>query len=223
MSDAGNRTTERLTCRSLDGLALEAAIDGPADPAAVLVLCHPHPQMGGTMEAPLLLAVADALVAHGWAVLRFNFRGIGASEGESSTGEAEVADARGAIALARERFAGVPVAIAGWSFGAAVAVRTAAEEPELAACVAIAPAVKPREGITAGLPGPAGLRLAMPALLVCGANDHLVDPDDCESWVEAVSGSEVDVVAGANHFFWGKYDALAKRLVAFLAGAVEGG
>jgi alpha/beta superfamily hydrolase len=178
--------------------------------------------MGGTMEAPLLLALVDALVAHGWAVLRFNFRGIGRSEGESSTGEAEVADARGAIALVRERFSGAPVAIAGWSFGAAVAVRAAAVEPDLVACVAIAPAVTPKEGVTSGLPGPSGLHLAMPALLICGANDHLVDPDDCTSWAAGVHGSEVDVVAGANHFFWGQYDALAKRVGEFLAGAIGG-
>jgi alpha/beta superfamily hydrolase len=214
--------TERLTCRSLDDLSLEAAVDGPDDPAAALVLCHPHPKMGGTMEAPLLLALVDELVAHGWAVLRFNFRGIGASEGEPSTGEAEVADARGAIELARERWAGIPVAIAGWSFGAAVAVRTALVEPALVACVAVAPAVKPREGITAGLPKAAGLHLAMPVLLVCGANDHLVDPDDCESWAADAGGPEVDVVAGANHFFWGKYEALAKRVTEFLGDAVAG-
>ena len=213
--------TERLTCSSLDGLSLEAALDGPPDPAAALVLCHPHPRMGGTMEAPLLLAIVDELTAKGWAVLRFNFRGIGASEGESSTGEAEVADARGAIALIRDRFTDVPVAIAGWSFGGAVAVRTAAVEPDLVACVAIAPAVAPREGVTAGLPDPSGLRPDVPLLLICGANDHLVGPSDCKSWAAGVAGSEVDVVAGANHFFWGKYDALAERVARFLAGAVE--
>jgi uncharacterized protein len=213
--------SERVAGRSLDGLSLEAAIDGPPDPAAALVLCHPHPQMGGTMDAPLLIALADELTSKGWAVLRFNFRGIGESEGESSTGEAEVADARGAIAFVRDRFEGIPVAIAGWSFGAAVAVRTAAVDPGLVACVAIAPAVEPREGVTSGLPDASGLRLDVPLLLVCGANDHLVASADCESWAHGVAGSEVDVVAGANHFFWGKYDDLAKRVAGFLAGALE--
>ena len=173
------------------------------------------------MDAPLLLAVAGELAATGWAVLRFNFRGIGESEGESSTGEAEVADARGAIALIRERFGDLPTALAGWSFGAAVAVRAAAVEPGLAACVAIAPPVVPREGISAGLPDPSGLRLDVPVLLVCGANDHLVDPSDCEAWASRVARAEVVVVAGANHFFWGKYDDLAKRVGGFLARAVE--
>jgi uncharacterized protein len=213
--------TERVELRSLDGLSLEAALDGPPDPAAVLVLCHPHPRMGGTMDAPLLLALVAAMTRHGWAVLRFNFRGIGASEGEPSTGEAEVADARGAVGLARDRFQGAPIAIAGWSFGAAVAVRTVVEEPGLAACVAIAPAVKPKEGITAGLPGPAGLHLPVPVLVLCGANDHLVDGDDCVAWAGAVGGVEVEVMAGANHFFWGKYDDLAERVRTFLASALE--
>jgi uncharacterized protein len=212
--------TETLTITSRDGLALEAALDGPAEPAAVLVLCHPHPQLGGTMSAPLLLALADELAAAGWAVVRFNFRGIGRSGGESSTGEAEVADSGGALDYARERFPGLPVAIAGWSFGAAVAVRTAAEDPDLAACVAIAPAVRPKEGVTAGLPDPSGLNLRMPVLLICGANDHLVDPADCTAWAEAVDAAEVEVMKGANHFYWGKYDDLAERVVGFLTDAI---
>ena len=211
--------TEALTIESRDGLSLEAALDEPdVDPAAALVLCHPHPKMGGTMTAPLLLAVSDALVAGGWAVLRFNFRGIGESEGEPSTGEAEVADALGATDHVTKAFPGLPVAIAGWSFGAAVAVRALLSEEGYAGCVAIAPAVKPREGITAGLPDSAGLKLPAPLLIICGANDHLVAPDDCRSWGEA-AGAEVDVMKGANHFFWGKYDDLAERVAAWLDGA----
>jgi alpha/beta superfamily hydrolase len=120
----------------------------------------------------------------------------------------------------RDRFGDVPVAIAGWSFGAAVAVRTIVSEPDLAACVAIAPAVRPREGITAGLPTAAGLQVTVPLLLICGANDHLVARDDCTTWTSEVAGAEVTVMAGANHFFWGKYDDLAQRVRTFLAAAV---
>jgi alpha/beta superfamily hydrolase len=207
--------SESLTLFSLDGLALEAEIDGDDDAAAALVLCHPHPRMGGTMRAPLLVALADEMVRRGWAVLRFNFRGIGESEGEPGTGEAEVADARGAVAFVRDRFAEVPVAIAGWSFGAAVAVRTAALDDRLGACVAIAPAVTPKEGVTAGLPSPAGFQTGVPLLLICAANDHLVARDDCAGWADAV-GAKAEVMAGANHFFWGKYDDLADAVGAFL-------
>jgi alpha/beta superfamily hydrolase len=207
--------TEQLEIRSRDDLSLEAALDSPADPKAILVLCHPHPQMGGTMTAPLLLALSETLVERAWAVLRFNFRGIGGSEGESSTGEAEVADALGATDYVGERFPGLPIAIAGWSFGGAVAVRAVAVEPRYAGCVAIAPAVEPKEGITAGLPDPAGLKGGPPLLLICGANDHLVDSSDCRSWSDE-AGAEVDVMKGANHFFWGKYDDLVERAASWL-------
>ncbi|MDQ4126015.1 MAG: alpha/beta hydrolase, partial [Actinomycetota bacterium] len=128
--------TQELTLRSRDGLALEAALDAPGSPKAVLVFCHPHPQMGGTMNAPLLTAVRDEMLARGWAVLRFNFRGIGASEGVSGTGVDEVADAGGAADYAADAFPGLPRALAGWSFGGAVAVRLAATDPTFAGCVA---------------------------------------------------------------------------------------
>jgi alpha/beta superfamily hydrolase len=132
--------TESLTVTSRDGLALEAALDVPAEAKAGLLFCHPHPRFGGTMEAPLIHAVRDEMVRRGWAVLRFNFRGVGASEGESTVGEAEVADARGALDLLQDRTDG-PMAITGWSFGGAVAIRTFAQERErLKACAAIAPA-----------------------------------------------------------------------------------
>lgn len=214
--------SESLTIRSRDDLALEAALDGPAEPQAALVLCHPHPKMGGTMEAPLLIAVTEAMTQAGWAVLRFNFRGIGASEGEPSTGEAEVADALGAIDHVREGLPGIPVALAGWSFGAAVAVRALAADDDVVACAAIAPAVNPKEGVTAGLPDAVGLKGRAPVLLVCGKNDHLVAPDDCSSWA-AAAGARVEIMTGANHFFWGKYDDLAETVRDWLEDAVGRG
>lgn len=209
-------TTESIACESLDGLALEAELDVSGDPGAMLVLCHPHPQMGGTMSAPLLLALRDALVAKNWAVLRFNFRGIGKSEGDSGIGIDEVADARGALGTARARFPARPCAIVGWSFGAAVAVRAATEESDLAACVGIAPAVKERPGVTAGLPDPGAIDLAVPTLFVCGSNDQLVNEEDARAWIEQVPAARLVVLKGANHFFWGKYDDLAETVVAFL-------
>lgn len=204
-----------LTIRSRDGLALEAAADAPPEPKAVLVLCHPHPQMGGTMNAPLLLALRDEMVRRGWAVVRFNFRGIGASEGESSTGVAEVADAAGAADYAAERFPSLPRAVAGWSFGAAVAVRLAAAEPGFVGCVAIAPAVIERPGVTAGLPPAADLGLSTPVLVVAAENDRQVPADECSAWGEG-AGAQVERVSGANHFFWAKYDRLSELVGTWL-------
>ncbi len=200
--------TKLLTIRSRDGLALEAELDEPERVRAALVLCHPHPQMGGTMNAPLLLALRDEMAERGWAVVRLNFRGIGASEGESGTGIGEVADAGGGADYLAERFPRLPRALAGWSFGAAVAVQLAAAEGGFAGCAAIAPAVEEKPGITAGLPPPSQLDLRVPLLVVYGANDKQVSPDACEAWGTA-AGADVVRVQGANHFFWAKYEELA--------------
>ena len=203
------------TIESRDGLTLEAAVDVPDEPGAVLVMCHPHPQMGGTMNAPLLIALRDEMVGRGWAVVRFNFRGIGASEGVSSTGVDEVADAGGAADFAAERFPSLPRAVGGWSFGAAVAVRLAAAEPSFAGCVAIAPPVSEKPGITAGLPPASRLGITVPMLVVVGANDRQVSPDECSAW-GADAGAEVVRMPGANHFFWAKYDRLSELVGSWL-------
>ena len=200
--------TKRLRISSRDGLALEAELDEPERVRAALVLCHPHPQMGGTMNAPLLLALRDEMAERRWAVVRLNFRGIGASAGESGTGIEEVADAGGAVDYLADRFPRLPRALAGWSFGGAVAVRLAAAEGGFAGCAAIAPAVEEKPGITAGLPAPSELDLRVPLLVVYGANDKQVSPDACAAWGTA-AGADVVRVPGANHFFWAKYEELA--------------
>lgn len=212
--------TEKVSVGSTDGLTLQAELDAPAGaPRGVLVFCHPHPKMGGTMNAPLLLAVRDELLGRDWAVLRFNFRGIGSSQGEASVGIDEVADAEGAVAFAAERFSDLPMAIAGWSFGGAVALRTASRHPELTACVTIAPAVVPKPDITAGAPAPEEFTYAGPVLLLVGANDDQVSPADCRSWA-AATGAVYEEMKGANHFFWAKYEPLARRVADFLDGAL---
>ncbi len=203
--------TEKITCTSADGLTLEAELDTVDGARATLLFCHPHPQMGGTMNAPLLLAIRDALLGRRWNVLRFNFRGIGASEGESSTGTHEIKDAEGALQLARSLEG--PVAIAGWSFGAAVALRVAASRDDLIGCVAIAPSIEPKPGVSEGVP--AGISPRCPVLTVIGTNDRQTSPAAAREWA-ATHGADVTEMKGANHFFWGKYDDLAGTVAAWL-------
>ena len=213
---------EAVECTSADGLWLEAVVSEPSEAAKrAFVLCHPHPQMGGTMNAPLLLALRDRLVSDGWAVFRFNFRGIGESEGESSDGVPEVADAAGAIAAARARWPGLPLAIGGWSFGGAVAIRAALTDGDLAACSVVAPAVSPKPGITAGVPPADEVKLSCPLLVVGAANDRQVDPAGIRAWAEAVEGARYVEVSGANHFFWAKYDQLSTIVGEWLGEAVS--
>jgi uncharacterized protein len=208
-----------LTFSSIDGLVLEGMLDGPDDADRALVLCHPHPQMGGTMNAPLLEALTADFADEGWGVVRFNFRGIGRSEGNPSTGPDETADALGAIAEARRLWPRRPVAVAGWSFGAAVAIRAAAEDPTLAACVAIAPSVEAKEGTTAGLPSPDDLEIDVPLLVVTAANDAVVAPAACRAWAEGAFADHI-VISGANHFFWARYDRLSEAVRRWLGEVV---
>jgi uncharacterized protein len=214
--------SEQLRIESTDGLSLEGELDLPpeAEPRAVLVFCHPHPKMGGTMNAPLLIAVRDELLGRGWAVLRFNFRGIGGSDGEASIGIEEVADAEGAVAFATSRFPRHAIAIAGWSFGGAVALRTASRHPELRACATIAPSVVPKPDITAGAPSPDEFTYKGPVLLLCGANDDQVSPADCSRWAQQ-TGAAYEEMKGANHFFWAKYEPLARTVADFLDGSLQ--
>jgi uncharacterized protein len=172
--------------------------------------------MGGTMNAPLLLAVRDELITRRWGILRFNFRGIGASQGLSSDGGAESADVRGGLSLVRERFPGLPLALAGWSFGGAVAIQVACGGEELAACVAIAPAVTAKSGVSAGVPAPGGCTPSCSLLIITGANDDQVRPDECRAWAAGVENAHYVELPGANHFFWAKYESLASQVGDFL-------
>jgi alpha/beta superfamily hydrolase len=172
--------------------------------------------MGGTMNAPLLLELRDVLVARRWTVLRFNFRGIGGSDGDSGTGEAETEDVRAGLSLLRQRFPEQPLALAGWSFGAAVAIRVACADDGLAGCVAIAPAVSSKPGITAGVPAPEECNLRCPTLVITGANDDQVSPHECRTWAEGIPTARYVEVPGANHFFWAKYETLASTVAGFL-------
>jgi alpha/beta superfamily hydrolase len=213
--------SEEVTVETADGLTLEAVLDSPGSPGSVLLLCHPHPQMGGTMNAPLLLALRDELVGRGRAVLRFNFRGIGQSEGTSGTGEAETADVRAGLALIRTRFPGLRLALGGWSFGAAVALRVACEGESVAACFAIAPPVTAQAGVTGGIPVPAACEASCPILVIVGANDNQVSASACQGWAGAIPTARYVKVPGANHFFWAKYEALAAQVASFLDETLE--
>ncbi len=102
------------------------------------------------------------------------------------------------------------------SFGAAVAARAAAVRPDLLGVVGIAPAVRAKPDVTAGLPDPRELELDVPLLFVSAANDELVDGADMRAWADAVGGAPVEEIPGANHFFWARYDKLSDIVTGWL-------
>ncbi len=199
-----------LTLDSSDGVILEAERATPVGASrASVVLCHPHPQYGGTMRSIVIGALFDALPAAGFTVLRFNFRGVERSTGVHDDGEGELHDVQAAIdAAAEERAEGEPLVLVGWSFGADMTLATL--DARLAAWIGIAPPLRFRTDFGGVAVDP------RPKLLVLGQHDDFRDP---ASVVEATvdwNATEIDVIAGASHFFVGRTDRVVDAVRAFV-------
>ena len=199
---------------------LEAIVETPVDIASVgtVVVCHPHPQHGGTMHNKVAYTLARAFVRMGFTALRFNFRGIGTSEGEFDDGVGELEDAKAVLAWMRNEYADGPQWLGGFSFGAAVALQAALEIP-LNGLITVAPAV---DRIANGLRG----QPDCPWLIVQGDQDELVDIADTIDWVNGLNpGPELLVMPGAEHFFHGRLVQLREAVTNFVqkkAGANPG-
>jgi len=205
------RTSLRLDTQ--DGLAIEAVRSDPADrpPVAALVFCHPHPLHGGTMHAPLLTTIERTVVAAGASIVRFNFRGVGASEGGHDNGEAERLDLSAAVAAAP---GDIPLVVGGWSFGGGVSLQWFASHPDPEAWVGVAPAVFTTSDVP---PDPLHGR---PALLLVGDREQILPTQAVESLADALGPSaELVILEGCDHFFIGKHaDNAASAIARFVAG-----
>jgi uncharacterized protein len=202
-----NPGTEHLTIAGPAG-ALQCAIDRPAGAArGVAVICHPHPQFGGTMDNKVVVTLARACVQLGMTSVRFNFRGIGQSAGGWDEGRGEVDDALAVVAA--QRALGQPLWLAGFSFGGYVAASAAARLPEAERAerlALIAPAAK-------NFPVP-----TVPAdtLVVHGEADDVVALSAVLDWARP-QALPVTVVPGAGHFFHGQLPLLKNIVLAALA------
>ncbi|MEQ8859501.1 MAG: alpha/beta hydrolase [Pseudomonadales bacterium] len=184
-------------------------IDGPAgrltaryDAVAVActaqaVLCHPHPQYGGSMDDAVLATVAERLLAAGIGVLRFNFRGVGGSDGTYDGGDGEVADLLAATAWLRREQATGPLWAGGYSFGAWVTWRALAAGLQADRILLIAPPV----GAMTFAAGP----LPDIAFAIAGDADDFVDG----AALQALPGVDTTIIAGCDHFFSGAHEELA--------------
>jgi alpha/beta superfamily hydrolase len=184
--------------RSSEGVELEARWDVPARPLAAVVFCHPHPQHRGSMTVPLMIGVTNVLVARDLAVLRFNFRGVGASTGAWDDGVGEIDDVGAAVNAARERYPYLPIGIAGWSFGAATSLKWQAEAEAALAWVGIAPPVR-LDGVYR-LPDPDTLLPAARQIII-GDRDQFTSVADTEDYAQRI-GASVHVFKGSDHFFY---------------------
>lgn len=204
--------TTSLTIRGPLG-PLEARLDEPFGSASALaVVCHPHPLHGGTMDNKVVHTLARSFVRLGARTLRFNFRGVEGSAGHYDEGDGEVDDA---VAAAEWIQAAAPSAgplyLAGFSFGANVALR-AASRLECAGLVTVAP---PVDRLPASFAPP-----ACPWLVVLGNQDEIVDSAAVARWARALDDvPEIACVPAAGHFFHGCLTELAALVEAFF---VEG-
>jgi len=191
-------------------IELEARWDLPAMPLRVVVLCHPHPLQRGTMNAPLMNALAEALVERDFAVFRFNFRGVGRSTGTHDFGDGERDDTAAAVGAASKEYPNLPIGVAGWSFGAVTSLRWQARDKSHLPWVGIAAPVNNSRS----LPLPPGPELAdARRALIVGDRDQFTTVDETEEYATAIK-ADLNVLEGSDHFFYFREERVA-ALVAF--------
>jgi alpha/beta superfamily hydrolase len=193
-----------------DSLALEGVIHFPeSSPSPAVAVCHPHPLYGGDMHNSVVLAICRAAATRGIAALRFNFRGVGSSQGSFGDGAGERADAAAALAHLRAH-PQVPsdrIGIVGYSFGAAVALLAA--DPDVRALVAVSTPTIARDA--------SDIAVRCPALFLVGARDRAATPDCVPRLGPAIGPqAELAVIPGADHFWIGSEDQLARIVSDFL-------
>ncbi|MGH7923092.1 MAG: alpha/beta hydrolase [Candidatus Binatus sp.] len=202
----------QVSFRSGD-LTLEGLLANPGGNAPAAVVCHPHPMYGGSMFNNVVEAILAAMWQAGYATLRFNFRGVGESEGEHDGGPGEVDDAVAAIAflLAQPGVRKAGAVIAGYSFGAMVAVSAGYERTEIARIVAVA---LPLAMAEARIPDGA----SKPVRLISGDNDSYSPGAELQALKSRIGESaRLEIVAGADHFFGGCEAQLSRVIAAALA------
>ncbi len=178
-------------------------------PTGIAVVCHPHPAHGGTMHNKVAHTLARAFVHLNFTALRFNFRGTGKSEGEYDQGEGELLDALAAVQWMRDRIPGLPLWLAGFSFGAAIAIR-AAIETDPAGLISVAPAASRFAADMDSQP-------SCPWLIVHADQDELIDIDESIEWVNQLdAGPELSVFPDTTHFFHGKLVMLRQAVENFV-------
>ncbi|MHA1599621.1 MAG: alpha/beta hydrolase [Alphaproteobacteria bacterium] len=187
--------------------------------APIAVMLHPHPQYGGTMNNKVVYALYHCFARHGFSVLRFNFRGVGRSQGGYDRGEGEMSDAASALDWLQSINQNASACwIAGFSFGAWIGMQLLMRRPEISGFVSLAP---PANAFDFAFLAPC----PSSGLIVHGDQDEIVPAPAVNKLVEKLRSQrnlEIDyqTIAGANHFFNDRLDELDKVLSDYLTKAV---
>ena len=195
-----------------DGMPASAAeaSDGAILPQRAAVVCHPHPQFGGTMHNKVVFRLAAALVEHGIPALRFNFRGVGRSTGAYDEGRGEADDVRAALAALAARYPGVPLLLAGFSFGAWVGLPVGCADARVTHLIAAGAPVSLLQADELA-------DCVKPKLIVQGEHDQYGPRPALEAWFARLpEPKRLTIVPGADHFFTQQQSELAAALDAGL-------
>lgn len=185
-----------------------------SDPGAVpryaALVCHPHPLFGGTMHTKAVFRAAKAAIQAGVPALRFNFRGVGQSQGHYDSGKGEQADARAALGFLASRYPETPVLMMGFSFGSAVGLRVGAADARVIALVGMGLPVKSYDYSYLAT-------CSKPKLLVEGTEDEYGPRSMVEDTVARFAPPKrLHWVEGADHFFTGRLDEVEQTIRAFI-------
>ena len=190
---------------------LEALLEEPANTPAsgFAVVCHPHPLFGGTMTNKVVHTVARVLQQAGIATLRFNFRGVGASTGSYDQGRGELLDTLAVIDFGRARWPAAPLTLAGFSFGAQMALMAAPNSAPVRLITVAPPVSRPEFGAIE--------QPSCPWLIVQGDADEVVDPQQVRSFAARfATPPQFVMLAGVNHMFHGHLRELHDAVAGFL-------
>jgi uncharacterized protein len=193
---------------SADGVVLEGVLNlKETDRAAVVA--HPHPLYGGNMFNPVVEAIAESYEGKGFTTLRFNFRGVGGSEGSYDDGRGEVSDVLGAVSFLVEK--GIDrIDLAGYSFGTWVIAKVPIDPAWTGRIVMISPPV-------AFMDMPSSLRLPNLHLVVTGEMDDIAPPGMVQKRLSDWNGAaRLEIIAGADHFYGREVGKLQEILEDYL-------
>lgn len=185
---------------------LEALLDEPSAPRAAVVFAHPHPQMGGTMHTKAVYQAAKALARIGCAVLRFNFRGVGASAGSFDQGLGEKEDVRAALDFMHDRYLNVPLWAAGMSFGSWVGLTAGAEDSRVSTLIGVSmPVLRYDFGAVAAT--------TKAKFFIYGERDEITPLKDARAFYgRCAEPKELTVIDAADHLFDGKVSEVADTI-----------
>lgn len=209
-----NRVT--FNSHEMSPIQLEGILHSPAgqegkQPSAVI--CHPHSLYGGSMEVPLVVAIAQELAQRGIVALRFNFRGVGRSQGIYADGKGEMADVAGALDFleGQERVDRERLYLVGYSFGAGVGLRHAENDPRIAAVAVVAPYIEnPSESLLRSY--------TQPKLFLVGEGDTVCPTEWLRAFVAPLPEPKaLRILPGTDHFFWGREREVAGIVGEFIA------